>query len=395
MQTVAAAVFALSSGALFYTFAGYAIHVGALARLKPPARASNPAGQLPTLTVVLAAHNESNRIRARLENLLDSDYPADRLKVIVVSDGSTDDTVAQVPREPRITVIARPQRSGKSACLNAAVVAAQTELIVFADARQRFERGAIRALARNFSDPRVGAVSGALEIASSASNTGAGVDVYWRLEKWIRASESRLDSAIGCTGAIYAIRRCLFTPLPPDTVLDDVVIPMRILIAGFRVLFENTAIAWDPQSLEPAAEQRRKRRTLAGNFQMLFRYPGWLLPWRNRLWWRLVAHKYLRLVAPGFLILAFLCNATLLGFVFFRVAFIAQCAFYLLAGAGCLLPRTRLAAIPAGFVFLNLMTLRAFWYYLFNRDFQRWEVSAPAFRSSLASNEIPPRDMPS
>ena len=393
MQSIPATLFAFSGGALFYTFAGYAIHVGALSWLRRPeggARAlSETGGELPDLTVVLAAYNEAGRIQRRVENLLESDYPRDRLKVIVVSDGSTDATAARVPPDPRVTVLARSQRSGKPSCLNAAVAAAQTEIIVFADARQRFDRGAIRALAKNFSDPRVGAVSGALEIASSGSNTGAGVDLYWRLEKWIRASESNLDSAIGCTGAIYAIRRCLFTPIPADTVLDDVVIPMRILLAGFRVLFEPAAVAWDPQTLEPAAEQRRKRRTLAGNFQMLFRHPGWLLPWRNRLWWRLLAHKYLRLVAPGFLLAAFLSNATLLGSPIFREMFFAQCAFYAMAACGRVLPRTRLVAIPAGFVFLNWMTVRALWSYLLNGDSQRWDVAA----SSPENGSVVPPDV--
>ena len=368
-------IFVLSGFAVVYTFAGYALHVGWLARNRAPVKLDPPDQCLPDVTVILVAYNEAARIQARVENLLASDYPADRLRVLVVSDGSTDDTAVLDLTDSRVSVLARPHRSGKPSCLNAGVAAAETDLVVFADARQRFDRGAIRALVRNFADPVVGAVSGALEIASSGSNTGAGVDVYWRLEKRIRASEARLDSSIGCTGAIYAIRRRLFTPIPADTLLDDVVIPMRIALTGARVLFDAGAIAWDPQALEPEAEQRRKRRTLAGNFQMLFRHPAWLLPWRNRLWWRLIAHKYLRLAAPVFLTAAFVSNATLAsGSRFFAVLFAGQCGLYALAAAARFLPRTRLVAIPAGFVFLNLMTVRAFWYYLTSADLQRWEV---------------------
>ena len=385
MGAIVTLAFALSSGAVVYTFAGYAVHIAVLARLFGSAKTA-PASHLPGVTVVLVAFNEAARIRSRVENLLESDYPADCLHVIVVSDGSTDDTVAQIPSGPRVTVLERAQRQGKPACLNVGVAAAQTEIVVFADARQRFERTAIRTLARNFANPKVGAVSGALESAASGSNTGAGVDVYWKLEKWIRTSEARIDSAIGCTGAIYAIRRRVFSPIPADTILDDVVIPMQILLAGYRVLFDNDARAFDPQPLEPAAEQRRKRRTLAGNFQMLFRHPEWLLPWRNRLWWQLIAHKYLRLIAPVFLLLAFLSNAALaispgMG----RVIFCAQCIFYGLAAFARLLPKARAAAIPAGFVFLNLMTVRALWYYLTSPDLQRWEINpanAPGGRRS-------------
>lgn len=375
----AIAVFGLSSAATVYTFAGYALHIAILARLKKRRACSQPGGyEWPQATVVLAVHNEEKRIRARVENILASDYPSDRLRVLVVSDGSTDNTVNAIPTDARIECLARAKRMGKPACLNAGVAAITAEIIVFADARQQFEPGAIRALASHFRDPRVGAVSGALEISPSASNTGAGVDIYWKLEKWIRASESRLDSAIGCTGAIYAIRRSLFSPIPPDTLLDDVVIPMQIAMAGSRVLFEKSAIAWDPQPLEPEAEQLRKRRTLAGNFQMLFRHPGWLLPWRNRLWWKLIAHKYLRLAAPGFLFLAFVSNIALLDSRLFQFLFWGQSLFYLVAAGARFLPKTKWVAIPAGFVFLNLMTLRALWHYLSGEDLQKWQPSSPA-----------------
>jgi cellulose synthase/poly-beta-1,6-N-acetylglucosamine synthase-like glycosyltransferase len=264
---------------------------------------------------------------------------------------------------------------GKPSGLNTGVAAASSPVVVFADARQEFAPDAIRILAANFADSSVGAVSGSLEIASSNSNTGAGVDVYWKLEKLIRKSESQTDSAIGCTGAIYAIRRELFEPIPADTILDDVVIPMHIALKGYRVLFEPRAIAWDPQSLEPEAEQRRKKRTLAGNFQMLFRYAGWLLPHKNRLWWELMAHKYFRLAAPLMLALAFVSNGMLAGSFFFCVLFAAQCSFYLLALVAKHLPKMKLTSLPAGFVFLNLMTVRAFWHYLTSKDLQRWETA--------------------
>jgi len=398
MDAAPLAVFVLSAFAVFYTFAGYAVHIFCLARLSEALKrrraglvAAEPLSEpLPEVTVVLVAFNEAGRIQQRVGNLLESEYPEDRLRVLVVSDGSTDETVARVPADRRVAVLARPERSGKASCLNAALAAVTTELVVFADARQQFDRGAIHALAVKFADPAVGAISGALEIASSGSNTGAGVDLYWRLEKWIRASESRLDSAIGCTGAIYAIRRKLFQPIPADTLLDDVVIPMQILLAGRRVLFEKSAVAWDPQSLEPEAEQRRKRRTLAGNFQMLFRYPEWLLPWKNRCWWQLIAHKYLRLAAPLFLLTAFLSNAAIVRSAVFGALFACQCALYATAVCTRFLPRSKLVAIPSGFVFLNLMTLRAFWFYLTSKELNRWEVArTDGKRNEVDANPVP------
>ena len=359
-------VFWISGAALAYTFAGYGALMALLARgrgVKSPASAPPP-----DVCAVIVAHNEEPRIAARIENLLAADYPAEKLRVLLVSDGSTDATLARAAASDpaRVTVLAQPVRAGKAAGLNAALAQATGDIVIFTDARQRFAPDAIARLAAHFADPRIGAVSGALEIDAASSAAGHGVDAYWRYEKSLRAAESRFDSCIGCTGAIYAIRRTLFTPLPADTVLDDVVIPMRLAVAGHRVIHDPTALAFDPQPLDPTSEQRRKQRTLAGNFQMLFRYPGWLLPWRNRLWWQLLSHKYLRLPAPLLLVAAFAANTLLLPHFFYAVCLGLQILFYTLALLGTAQPsrKSRLLSLPAGFVFLNLMTLKGLWHYL-------------------------------
>ncbi len=374
-QLTIALVFWLSAALLAFTFAGYPLLIALLARCLGK---GTPSGKdTPSVTALVVAHNEQERIIARVENLFASDYP--ELHVLVVSDGSTDDTVARLTalHHPRLRVLSIPQRSGKPAGLNAGIAACQSELIVLTDARQTFAPDTIRKLVARLTAPHIGAVSGELQIAPSNSSTGTGVDAYWRLERFLRAKESQLDSCIGCTGAVYAIHRTLFTPLPPDTILDDVLIPMRIAIAGHRVLHEPTALAHDPQPLEPTAELRRKRRTLAGNFQMLFRHPAWLLPWRNRLWWQLAAHKYLRLLAPLLLLLALATSAALSAHPLYRAAFLIQCCFYLLAAIGSVVPyHIKLLSIPAGFVFLNVAVAHAFWHYLTAPDLARWQTSA-------------------
>jgi cellulose synthase/poly-beta-1,6-N-acetylglucosamine synthase-like glycosyltransferase len=372
-----AAAFWLSALLLAYTFGGYAILMELLARLRPKPLSASPDSPVPSVCVVLVACNEEARIAARLENLLASDYPPEKLRVLVISDGSTDATAARVRAfgSPRVEVIEQPHRSGKAAGLTAGVAHCSAEIVVFADARQRFASDTISRLAAHFSDPVVGAVSGALEIDRAASAVGSGVDAYWKMEKRIRAAEARFDSCIGCTGAVYAIRRELFEPLPPDTILDDVVIPMGIVLRGFRVLHDPTALAFDAQPLEPATETVRKRRTLAGNYQMLFRHPAWLLPSRNRLWLQLISHKYLRILAPAFLLTALAASLALSRHPLYRAAFLAQCAFYALAAIGILAPRlrSRLFSLPAGFTFLNLATVRAFAHYLRGNDLHRWE----------------------
>lgn len=355
-------LFWFSLAALFYTFLGYPVLIGLLAKIagKPPLKAT-PANP-PPVSVVLVAFNEEDRIVPRVENLLAANYPADKLEVLVVTDGSTDGTVAKLRAlaDPRVSVFAREQRSGKSACLNAAIPQARGEIVVLCDARQRFAPHTIPELVANFSDPTLGAVSGSLEIDPAATGVGGGVDLYWKLEKFIRASEGRFSSTIGATGAVYALRRELFQPIPDDTLLDDVVIPMQIAVNhGKRVSFDPSAPAYDPQTTDPAKEKRRKMRTLAGNFQMLAHHPGWLLPWRTGLWWQLLSHKYSRIVAPVFMVTMFASNAALAGATPYREIFYAHVAFYALAVLGLALPALKWKpfSVPAGFLFLNLMTV--------------------------------------
>lgn len=355
-------LFWFSLAALAYTFLGYPLLIGLLARFAGRRTVKAAPSKPPSISVVLVAFNEEDRIVPRVENLLAANYPAGKLEVLVVTDGSTDGTVAKLRAlsDPRVRVLTREQRSGKSACLNAAIPQARGELVVLCDARQRFAPHTIPELVANFSDPALGAVSGSLEIDPAATGVGGGVDLYWKLEKFIRASEGRFSSTIGATGAVYAIRRELFQPIPDDTLLDDVVIPMQIAVNHCkRVSFDPGAPAYDPQTTDPAREKRRKMRTLAGNFQMLAHHSGWLLPWRTGLWWQLLSHKYSRIVAPVFMVTMFASNAALAGEPFYRPVFIAHIAFYALALLGLALPALKWKpfSVPAGFVFLNLMTV--------------------------------------
>jgi len=319
-------------------------------------------------SVVLVARDEGGRIAERIANLLDSKDVATP-QIVVVCDGCTDDTAERAKQAggKAVRIVSVSESRGKAHGINAGVAAASGEVVVFADARQRFDDSVMAKLVEAFDDPRVAAVSGSLEIEPSAAGTGAGVDLYWRLEKCIRQMESEIDSCIGCTGAIYAIRRKLFEPMPEDTILDDVVVPMRLAVAGGRVKFLADAVAYDPQKLAPDSERRRKTRTLAGNFQMFMRYPGWLLPWRNRLWWQLVAHKYLRLAGPLLLMLCAISNLLLVSrHPAYLMLLVAQCAFYIAAFLGLLIRDCswRILTVPAGFVFLQWLCVRGFFEWL-------------------------------
>ena len=360
-MTVAHVFFWVSAALLTYTFAGYSLIMRTLARFKRGDRALSFANETPPVAVVIAAYNEAARIGARIENILTSVYPPEHLRVVIVSDGSNDgtaDVVRSCSRE-NVRLMERLARSGKAACLNDAVASCTEPFIVFTDARQSFASNAIAHLLAPFADPKVGAVSGSLEIVPSASTAGQGVDWYWASEKRLRQAESDFNSVVGCTGAIYAIRRELWEPLPANAVLDDVLVPMRIAERGFRIHFSGDAKAFDPQPLDPGNEIRRKTRTLAGNWQMLFFHPQWIVPGGHRLWWQLLSHKALRLVTPLLLIFVFVSAGALARCSsVFRMIVALQASFYL-AGIASLLLRVRCLALPAGFLLLQWAAIRA------------------------------------
>jgi len=366
-----------------YTYLGYPALMGAWAALR--SRPPRSLGGKPMVSVVIVAHNEAMRIAGRLENLLALDYPRDRFEVLLASDGSTDGTPerARAYVQAGVRVISFETRRGKSAVLNDLVGKARGEIVVLADARQRFETGALRALVGPFANPQVGAVSGELILTENAEGTavGEGVGFYWRYEKFIRRSESRVDSAVGATGAIYAIRRDLFEPIPEDTILDDVLIPMRIARRGYRVLFEPRARAFDRAAATAGEEFGRKVRTIAGNFQ-LFAREVWLLnPFRNRLWLQTVSHKGLRLLSPLFLIAAFWANLLLADAPFYRWTLVGQIIFYGAALAGYARRDARrkfpLLIVPYVLCLLSWATVVAFLRFLTGRQRVTWEkVSA-------------------
>src|SRR5439155_446213 len=214
-------------------------------------------------------------------------------------------------REPAPAVAAAPGPPGKVAALNEAVPLASGEILVLTDARQSLAPDAVRRLVAYFADPTVGAVSGELHLLPSPGSPVEGVGLYWKYEKLIRKAESRFDSTVGVTGAFYALRKELFLPIDPRTILDDVAIPMRVALAGRRVLFAPEARAWDHVEESAAREYRRKVRTLAGNYQLVALYPALLHPLRNRLLWQLASHKLARLAVPWCLLVLFLASARL------------------------------------------------------------------------------------
>lgn len=395
-MTLALSVFWGSVALVAYTYVGYPLLVWALGRVS---RRPSPEGaQTPTITIVIAAHNEEARIGAKLENCLGLDYPPERLNVVVVSDGSTDRTAAVVDEyaerfSGRVEQVELPERLGKATALNVAAARATGELLLLADVRQRFDPGVARALAQRFHDQKVGAVSGELILLGPGlDELHTGLGMYWRYEKFLRQAESRLGSSMGYTGAVSAVRRRLFTPLPADTLVDDLVVPLRVIAQGYRVLFEPAAKAFDTVSREPGREFARKVRTLAGTLQTgleLRRLVGRLT---LGTWWQLLSHKLLRLVVPFLLVAAWVSSA-LADEPFYRAAWLVQTAGYGWGVLGLLLPaqigKSRLGALASTFLMLNAAAAVGVFSYLGGRRLDLWRVPtsdrAPASDRSVVS----------
>ncbi len=254
----------------------------------------------PYLSVIVATRDHPDAVRKRVDDLQSGQHPLDRMEIIVgVDPGAAWDLDAYRAALPSsVTVVAGDGPPGKPGNLNAAVRASSHPILVFADTGQRFAADAIPKLVEDFAHPEVGAVSGGYRITRGNPVTRA----YWKLERLLRRSESRLHSMVGVTGAIYAARRELWEDLPPDLLCDDVYFPLQVAMNGHRVRFREDALATDPREFTHTQEYRRKVRTQAGILQICQRLPGVLVPWRNPIWAQFVFHKLFRMATPAFLI---------------------------------------------------------------------------------------------
>jgi cellulose synthase/poly-beta-1,6-N-acetylglucosamine synthase-like glycosyltransferase len=399
-MTLAEVVFWACVGLVGYTYAVYPLILAVLARRRPGRTVGvgeAPGGDTP-ISVIVAAHNEDWCIGRRVAELAEivASRPAGG-ELIVVSDGSTDQTVEAARAAESlamanagsagncpISVVELSSNEGKAVALNRGCSSAVHPILVLADARQTWARDAIDRLVANFIDPAVGAVSGDL-VLESAAGVMAGVGLYWRFEKWLRQAESAVYSMVSVTGSICALRRELFRPIPPGTVLDDCYWPLEVVMQGYRVIHEPRALAYDRLPEHARDEFRRKVRTLAGNFQLMARLPSVLSLSRNPIWWQFVSHKALRLAVPWALLLMLLTSGALAG-PLYRVAFSCQVAFWCLGVAGLwpnVAARWRVASTAASFLVLNAAAWLAFWVWISGSTTRSW--SKVKYRSDSAA----------
>ncbi len=365
-------LFWLCLASVVYTYFGYAIWLWLQVRLCSRPILHSPI--FPYVSIIIAARNEEANLPAKLENLRRLEYPSDHLQIVIASDGSTDRT-AEILRAhtSQLVPVILEQPGGKASALNEAVSHATGEVLVFMDIRQSVQLDAVAQLVCCFADPSVGAVSGELLLESDATAPSSeALGVYWRIEKAVRKLESASGSVVGVTGAIYAIRRELFSPIPPGTILDDVFVPMNVARLGKRVVFQPAAIARDRLFSEKGKEFSRKVRTLTGNYQLM-RLAPWLISPANPLLFRFLSHKVLRLLVPMLLFLM-LASSMMLRGLLYKTVFWLQIAFYALAFVGALMPSTtklRPVAIANTFVMLNAAAAVAFYNFIAGRK-QVW-----------------------
>jgi glycosyltransferase involved in cell wall biosynthesis len=361
-----------------WTYAGFPVVATLRGRLRPRPVSAGPV--TPSVSVIIAARNEADVIGAKLDNLAAADYPPGRLEVLVASDGSEDATAGAVRARPRVRLLELP-RVGKAAALNAAVAQARGDVLVFSDANSLFARDALRALVAPFADPEVGGVAGDQRyLAEGGEATVAeGERRYWALDRMIKQAESRGGNVVSATGAIYAVRRSLFQPVP-EGVTDDFATSTAVIAQGRRLVFAPGAAAFEPVAPTAGIEFGRKVRVMTRGLNGVVARRGLLNPRRHGFYaLELLTHKVLRrLMAIPLLVLV--ATAARLGrrSPAYRAIAAAQAALYTAGAAGLVAgrggrPRQRALALPAYFCMVNAASLQAVYNVVRRRRIDRWE----------------------
>jgi biofilm PGA synthesis N-glycosyltransferase PgaC len=373
---LAVILLAIASALVAYIISGYPLLL-ALRRGRRAPEVAKDLAHRPSISVLLAVYNGADFIERKLASIAALDYPRDLVDILVISDGSTDrtDELVRAKSDPRVTLVRVPH-GGKAAALNAGLARATGDILFFTDVRQPLDPHAIAHLAANFADPSVGAVTGELRYLNPQRGEQADLDLYWRYELWARRQHSAIDSTLNTTGCLYAMRRSLAEPLPTDTLVDDVVLPLGAFLSGYRVVFDDRAIAYDAPA-PPGAEYSRRMRTMAGLWQMIARYPQ-VLTRAHRMRFHFISHKAARLALPWAILLALGATVALHPSRFRTVLLWDEAALFALAFLDLIVPKwfplKRLTSPARTFMVMNaaaLLSIQVF----FRSPQKLWRVS--------------------
>ena len=374
-------LFWLCLAIVVYTYVGYGLILYLLVFIKRLAIKAKPLADitddcLPEVTLMVCAYNEEDIISEKMSNTHSLDYPADRLHLVWVTDGSTDNTNSILSTYPDVKIVFSPERRGKSAALKHGIKEVSTEIVMMTDANTMLNPEAVREIVRLMQDPKVGCVSGEKKVmAKSDSDEAAqGEGLYWKYESTLKRLDSELYSAMGAAGELCVIRRQLMTDIPDDTLLDDFVISMEIVRMGYKIAYTSKAFAMEYGSADLHEESKRKRRIAAGGLQSSWRLRSLMNPLRHPVvTFQFVSHRVLRWTITPVCLFALIPLNTILVLsgegIIYTIIWILQILFYASALAGM--------RISKYFVFMNLNVFRGM-EYLLNNTSGTWEKAKRA-----------------
>lgn len=371
---------------IFYTYIGYGIVLYILVRIKRFFNKKNDVflsdDQLPEVTLLVAAYNEEDYVKAKVENTLQLNYPATKLHQIWVTDGSNDKTPELLKAYTQVQVLHLPERNGKIAAMNRAVKFVKTPIVVFSDANTMLGVDSVLRIAQMFADPKVGCVSGEKRIFNAAEEaaSAAGEGIYWKYESALKRWDAELCSAVGAAGELFAIRTELFKEVEPDTLLDDFIISLRVAMQGYKIDYDPEAYAIESASSNVREELKRKIRIAAGGIQSVIRlYPLMNIFKYGMLSFQYISHRVLRWTITPLCLIAVLVLNIILAFdsATFLIILILQGLFYIFALTGRMLENKKMKVkiffIPYYFFIMNYAVFMGFGRYLRKSQSVNWE----------------------
>jgi cellulose synthase/poly-beta-1,6-N-acetylglucosamine synthase-like glycosyltransferase len=377
-------IFWLSLFITFYAFLGYGIFLYFLVLIKRMFSSRKPADSSyqPFVSLVIPCFNEAPILDEKVANCRTLDYPADKLEIVFITDGSTDNSVEVLQKYPDIRVLHENRRGGKTAAENRAMKNISSEIVIFTDANTVLNREVIKNIVRHFADPKTGCVSGEKRVLTDDKDTAtAGEGIYWKYESLLKKLDSELYSAVGAAGELVAFRTALYREMPEDTLLDDFIQSMLIASEGYKIVYEPEAYAMETGSASIKDEWTRKVRISAGGWQSVKRLSGKITPANHFiLWFQYISHRVLRwVITPFLLIVMFFVNLALLfdGNPFYQVIFLLQLLFYIAAMAGWYLEnrktRLKILFVPYYFCMMNLAAIYGFKRFMSGPQKGAWE----------------------
>ena len=392
MHDVAVFLFWFCVFIIFYSFGGYGLLLWSILGIRKSFHKKEQAPfqenqEEPLVCLFVTAYNESLYVKQKIENSLVLDYPKDKIQLIWVTDGSTDNTPDIALTYPEVEVFHQSERRGKAHAMNRGMAFVKAPIVIFTDSNTILSKGTIRAIVKEFRHPKIGCVAGEKRIATDASSptVATGEGLYWKIESWLKKLDSKFFSTVGAAGEIFAIRKELYSELEEDTLLDDFILSMRIAMKGYRIAYAENAQATELASANAREEMKRKIRIAAGAYQAMARLSALLNPFKyGWLTFQYFSHKVLRwTLAPLALPVLFLSgwylslSTSLTTLTFYHVATVLQLLFYLIALAGYLLLKKKIQSgwlfAPFYFTLMNYACLPGFIRYSQGKQSVIWE----------------------